>query len=39
MKTIFITGTSSGIGRSTANYLLKGVDVVATMRSLKKKRN
>ena len=37
MKTIFITGTSSGIGRSTAKlFAEKGWNVVATMRSPEK---
>jgi NAD(P)-dependent dehydrogenase (short-subunit alcohol dehydrogenase family) len=37
-KTVFITGTSSGIGRSTAQVLaLKGHTVFATMRSIESK--
>lgn len=37
MKTIFITGTSSGIGRSTAKlFAERGWNVVATMRSPEK---
>lgn len=33
MKTIFITGTSSGIGKSTAKlFQAKGWNVIATMR-------
>lgn len=37
MKTIFITGSSSGIGMATALYFSKsGWNVAATMRSLEK---
>lgn len=37
MKTIFITGASSGIGKATAEYFSnKGWQVIATMRNLKK---
>lgn len=37
MKTIFITGTSSGIGKETARYFAeKGWNVIATMRSPEK---
>ena len=37
MKTIFITGASSGIGRETTKFFaLQGWQVVATMRNLKK---
>jgi NAD(P)-dependent dehydrogenase (short-subunit alcohol dehydrogenase family) len=33
-KTVFITGTSSGIGRATARYFInKGWNVVATMKN------
>ena len=36
-KTIFITGTSSGIGRATVKFFLeKGWNVIATMKSLEK---
>lgn len=34
MKTVFITGTSSGIGKAAANFFhLKGWNVIATMRN------
>lgn len=37
MKTIFITGASSGIGLATAKYFSKqGWQVIATMRNLSK---
>ena len=37
MKTIFITGASSGIGRETAIYFSRrGWRVIATMRNLQK---
>ena len=37
MKTIFITGASSGIGKATAElFAAKGWQVIATMRNLKK---
>lgn len=37
MKTIFITGTSSGIGRETTKFFAaQGWQVIATMRNLKK---
>ena len=37
MKTVFITGASSGIGRETTKYFAtQGWRVIATMRNLKK---
>lgn len=40
MKTIVITGASSGIGKATTKYFAsKEWQVIATMRMSKKKRN
>jgi len=40
MKTIFITGASSGIGRETTKYFSNhGWRVIATMRNLQKPAN
>ena len=37
MRTVFITGASSGIGRETTKYFAaQGWRVIATMRNLKK---
>ena len=39
-KTVFITGASSGFGRTTVElFHQKGWNVIATMRSPKKNRN
>ncbi len=40
MKTIVITGASSGIGKATAKYFAsKGWQVIATMRNVEKEKN